>query len=158
MAFELADGYDYVLSAPLDTSFSCENLPYGYYADDANGCEVFHVCLPIADEIGALAETAHFSFFCPNLTVFSQESLTCADKEYAFPCDQARTLYELSNADFGIIPDERERSQPQRAEAPVQRSVAPVQPVAVEEPVVAVEDPVVEEPVVEDAEVEVEGV
>ncbi|KAG7161528.1 hypothetical protein Hamer_G025751 [Homarus americanus] len=37
-------------------------------------------------------------------TVFSQESLT--PPQEAFPCDQAETLYDLSNADFGKIPEE----------------------------------------------------
>ncbi|XP_018023120.1 U-scoloptoxin(01)-Cw1a-like [Hyalella azteca] len=107
MAYELSAGYDTVLSAPLQTTFSCDDLPYGYYADTDNNCEVFHVCLPIADEIGALVETAHFSFICGNETVFSQDSLTCTYRDEAFPCDQARTLYDLSNAEFGRIPEKK---------------------------------------------------
>jgi len=64
------------------------------------------VCLPVADEIGALVETAHFSFLCGNVTTFSQESLTCVHDEEAFPCAESRNLYELSNADFGRVPEE----------------------------------------------------
>ena len=30
----------------IDTSFSCVDLPYGFYADQANDCRVFHVCNP----------------------------------------------------------------------------------------------------------------
>ncbi|XP_068201756.1 U-scoloptoxin(01)-Cw1a-like [Palaemon carinicauda] len=106
MAYQLPADFETILSAPLQTTFSCDNLPYGYYADTDNDCQVFHVCLPIADEIGALVETAHFTFVCGNQTIFSQESLTCASPEDAFPCSEARTLYELSNADFGRIPDD----------------------------------------------------
>ena len=40
LPFEFGDGVDTLLSAPLDTSFSCEGRPYGYYADTANGCQV----------------------------------------------------------------------------------------------------------------------
>lgn len=51
-----------------------------------------------------MVEEAQFSFICGNQTVFSQESLTCATPEAAFPCDQAESLYDFSNADFGKIP------------------------------------------------------
>ncbi|KAK7084001.1 hypothetical protein SK128_025754, partial [Halocaridina rubra] len=106
MAYQLPADFEFIMSAPLQTTFTCEDLPYGYYADVDNNCELFHVCLPIADDIGALVETAHFTFVCGNQTVFSQESLTCAHQEEAFPCSEARTLFELSNADFGRIPDD----------------------------------------------------
>lgn len=106
MRYELSDGYDFILSAPLDTSFSCEGLPYGYYADEANNCEIFHVCLPIPDEIGALVETAHFSFFCGNDTVFDQSTLTCNHRGDALPCSEARSFYDLSNSEFGRVADQ----------------------------------------------------
>ncbi|KAA0202399.1 hypothetical protein HAZT_HAZT011029 [Hyalella azteca] len=79
----------------------------GALVETAHFSYVFHVCLPIADEIGALVETAHFSFICGNETVFSQDSLTCTYRDEAFPCDQARTLYDLSNAEFGRIPEKK---------------------------------------------------
>jgi len=103
MAYQLPADAEFLLSAPLQTTFSCDNLPYGYYADMDNNCQLFHVCFPVADEIGALVETAHFTFVCGNETIFSQESLTCVHSADAFPCDQARTLFELSNQDFGRI-------------------------------------------------------
>ncbi|XP_042855365.1 U-scoloptoxin(01)-Cw1a-like [Penaeus japonicus] len=106
MAYQLPADAEFLLSSPLQTTFSCDSLPYGYYADTDNNCKLFHVCLPVADEIGALVETAHFTFVCGNETTFSQESLTCVHDDDAFPCREARTLYELSNADFGRIPEE----------------------------------------------------
>jgi len=93
------------LSAPLQNSFSCENLNYGYYADTDNNCEVFHVCLPVTDDAGALLQTTQFSFICGNGTVFSQESLTCVHTDDALPCVDARNLYDSSNAQFGVIPE-----------------------------------------------------
>lgn len=27
--------------------YSCEGLPYGYYSDPENSCQVFHICNPI---------------------------------------------------------------------------------------------------------------
>jgi hypothetical protein len=47
---------------------------------------------------------AHFTFVCPNQTVFSQDTLTCSHPDDAYPCNQATTLYDLVNAEFGRIP------------------------------------------------------
>ena len=48
MAYVLPDAAD-TLVVDLKTTFSCDNRPYGYYADVDNDCKVFHVCQPIAD-------------------------------------------------------------------------------------------------------------
>ncbi|KAG7161529.1 U-scoloptoxin(01)-Er1a-like [Homarus americanus] len=106
MAYQASDGYLEILGAEPAQNFDCAGRAYGYYADVATDCRVFHVCLPISDDLGEIVETAQFSFFCGNQTMFSQESLTCAHPQEAFPCDQAETLYDLSNADFGKIPEE----------------------------------------------------
>ncbi|XP_063599619.1 U-scoloptoxin(01)-Cw1a-like [Penaeus indicus] len=105
-AYRFSDGYLDVLGAEPVQNFDCSGRAYGYYADVSSDCRVFHVCLPVADDLGELLETAQFSFFCGNQTVFSQESLTCAHSEEAFPCDQAETLFDVSNAGFGIIPED----------------------------------------------------
>ena len=34
------------LLGQIDTSFSCIDKPYGYYADQANDCRLFHICYP----------------------------------------------------------------------------------------------------------------
>ena len=106
MAYRFSDGYLDILGAEPVQNFDCVGRPYGYYADVPTDCRVFHVCLPITDEVGELVETHHFSFFCGNQTVFSQESLTCAHPQEAFPCAEAESLYDSSNADFGKIPEE----------------------------------------------------
>ncbi|XP_045612064.1 U-scoloptoxin(01)-Cw1a-like [Procambarus clarkii] len=108
MAYQFSDGYLEVLGAEPARSFECAGRNYGYYADVPTDCRVFHVCLPISDDLGEVVETAQFSFFCGNQTVFSQESLTCSHPLEAFPCEQAETLYDLSNADFGKIPEENQ--------------------------------------------------
>ncbi|KAK7073963.1 hypothetical protein SK128_013278 [Halocaridina rubra] len=105
-AYQFSAGYLDILGAEPSQTFSCEGRPYGYYADVANDCQVFHVCLPLADEIGAVIETAHFSFICGNQTFFNQETLTCSHAEEALPCTEAEGLYERSNADFGRIPND----------------------------------------------------
>lgn len=113
LAGKLAGGFR------ISPGFSCEGRDYGYYADVENNCQLFHVCFPVTDEIGALIETAHFTFACNNLTIFDQQSLTCNFADQAFPCDQATTLYELSNADFFRIPEENILSFPEEGETSV---------------------------------------
>ena len=49
---------------PADLSFSCEGREYGYYADPATNCQVFHICLGDGD--------IKWSFLCPNQTIFNQ--------------------------------------------------------------------------------------
>ncbi|XP_042242994.1 U-scoloptoxin(01)-Cw1a-like [Homarus americanus] len=106
MAYQLSDGFLKILGGNPNTAFSCDNRPYGYYADVANDCRIFHICHPEVDEFtGEVLRQDHFSFYCGNQTIFSQESLTCAHPEEAFPCDQAESLYDISNADFGKIPE-----------------------------------------------------
>jgi len=104
-AYQLPSGVE-LLRSNIITSFSCAGRPYGYFADVANDCALFHVCYPVNDEVGNIIEEAQFTFMCGNQTVFSQESLTCCHPEEAFPCDQSESLYDLSNADFGRIPEE----------------------------------------------------
>ncbi|XP_050686362.1 U-scoloptoxin(01)-Cw1a-like [Eriocheir sinensis] len=105
MAYVFSSGYEDIIGAPSET-FSCEGRGYGYYADMDNACKVFHVCLPIANDEGEAAAMHHFSFFCGNGTVFSQESLTCASETDAFPCQDSASIYDLVNSEFGRIPDQ----------------------------------------------------
>ncbi|XP_045595712.1 U-scoloptoxin(01)-Cw1a [Procambarus clarkii] len=108
MAYVLPDGVEALLKGgTLETTFSCDNRTYGYYSDIDNDCQLFHVCLPISDDAGAVLETAHFTFACANQTVFNQESLTCSHPHEAFPCEESANLYDLSNSEFGDIPESR---------------------------------------------------
>ena len=110
MAYQLPSEAEFILRAgSYQETFTCEGRSYGYYADTDNNCEIFHVCLPIEDDTGAVVETAHFSFLCGNQTVFSQDSLVCASEAEAFPCEEAASLYDASNADFGVVLDEKRR-------------------------------------------------
>jgi hypothetical protein len=101
----LPGGSDDILSAPYDESFSCEGRDYGYYADVANNCEIFHICLPVQDNAGEVVEFAKWSFVCGNGTVFDQENLICNHKEYAFPCEESESLY--GSTEFGVIPERK---------------------------------------------------
>lgn len=86
----------------LVSPFECHERIFGYYADVENDCRAYHVCHPLYTENGALLDVAHFSFMCGMNLVFSQDSLTCSHRNEAFPCDQAPSLYEASNSDFGV--------------------------------------------------------
>ena len=44
---------------------------YGYYADVANECQLFHVCYPVLYPGGG-EEMVKWSFICPNQTIFDQ--------------------------------------------------------------------------------------
>ncbi|XP_071552752.1 U-scoloptoxin(01)-Er1a-like [Panulirus ornatus] len=107
MAYELPDGYLAILGQDPSRAFDCADRAYGYYADPSNGCRIFHVCEPVYDEDGlTVVRVDQYTFLCGNQTIFSQESLTCAHPEDAYPCDQAESLYVSSNADFGKIPED----------------------------------------------------
>merc|ERR1712029_184146 len=100
----LPAGSEDILDSPYSDTFSCVGQGYGYYADVQSGCQVFHICLPIEDNEGAVIETAKWSFFCGNGTVFDQETLTCNFPDNAFPCEESPSLYGA--VEFGKIPDD----------------------------------------------------
>ena len=78
-----------------------QKLYFRYYADIDNNCEIFHICLPIEDDAGAIIETAQWSFVCGNGTIFDQQTLTCNYPTDAFPCEEAAALYGA--VEFGKI-------------------------------------------------------
>ncbi|MFI0982736.1 chitin-binding domain-containing protein [Streptomyces sp. NPDC021093] len=66
----------------LETSFSCNERPYGYYADPETDNQVFHVCLPAQFPDGT-EKTYKWSFICPQETHFDQEASTCTRRDDA---------------------------------------------------------------------------
>lgn len=93
LSYDLPAGADSVLTDPVSTDFSCEERPYGYYADTHNNCQLFHICLPIEDEEGDIISTNQWTFLCGNGTMFDQQTLSCNYAEDAFPCEEAELLY-----------------------------------------------------------------
>ena len=53
---------------------------YGYYADVANECQLFHVCYPVLYPDGQ-QEMIKWSFVCPNQTIFDQ--VTAVTDQYS---------------------------------------------------------------------------
>lgn len=76
-------------SGGIRTSFSCDGLGYGYYADPDNDCKIFHICQSFKMSDGSIYNN-HWSFVCGNQTVFNQVSLSCSHPEDAVPCESAR--------------------------------------------------------------------
>ncbi|GAU92859.1 hypothetical protein RvY_04885 [Ramazzottius varieornatus] len=71
------------------TSFSCNDVGQGYFADVETGCQVFRRC----DLRGVMS-----SFLCTNGTLFNQITLVC-DWWYNVPsCDQAKNYYNYANS------------------------------------------------------------
>jgi len=92
-AYQLPTDADLTLTSRVNPTFTCDGRPYGYYADQGNNCELFHICLPIPDQTGGLAQTLQYSYACPNTTIFDQASLTCNYPEYSVPCSEAASFY-----------------------------------------------------------------
>ncbi|XP_023332376.1 uncharacterized protein LOC111704380 [Eurytemora carolleeae] len=85
--------------------FTCEGRTYGYYADVANECQIFHICYPVQYPDGQ-EEMFKWSFICPNQTVFDQASLVCSFPLDALPCEEAPNFFEgpeSINARFGEV-------------------------------------------------------
>ncbi|XP_076035425.1 uncharacterized protein LOC143021685 [Oratosquilla oratoria] len=90
----------YLLMGQIDSSFSCADRPYGYYADQGNDCRVFHVCNPYLFDDGRV-ETQQYSFMCNEHTVFDQKELTCVEQYAANPCQESYLHYSR-NEEFGL--------------------------------------------------------
>merc|ERR1712142_811477 len=97
LLFELPSNATLILGG-IQFGFDCGDLPYGYYADEANNCAIYHVCLPYIED--DLYVTRHFSFMCGVGTVFDQERLVCDFPESALPCSESG-LFRKSNEYFG---------------------------------------------------------
>jgi len=73
--------------------FTCAERSYGYYADVANDCQLFHICYPVEYPDGQ-TEMFQWSFICPNQTIFDQANLVCSFPLDALPCEEAPNFFE----------------------------------------------------------------
>ncbi|XP_076372823.1 U-scoloptoxin(01)-Er1a-like [Tachypleus tridentatus] len=103
--YDLPDEADSILDgAQINKTFSCTGRMEGYYADTDNGCKIFHRCVP-----NVMSFT---SYICNNETIFDQQELVCNYEMEAFPCDQAESIYDSSNARFTTLPPTTESANP----------------------------------------------
>jgi len=91
-AYNFPDGAELIVGS-IKTSFQCSTG--GYFADQDNDCKVFHIC-QINELPDGKTEIVQDSFFCPNQTVFSQFSMTCATAEEAIPCASSAEFFYLN--------------------------------------------------------------
>ncbi|XP_011694335.1 PREDICTED: uncharacterized protein LOC105453820 [Wasmannia auropunctata] len=93
-------GIDYPAYTTLpQTGFTCEGRSRGYYADEAAGCQVFHVCHDVLVS----------SFLCPIGSTFSQKLLTC-DWWTKVDCTSTRRYLEVNRNSYQIDDDEMIRN------------------------------------------------
>uniref|UniRef100_A0A1B0FUZ8 Putative secreted protein n=1 Tax=Lutzomyia longipalpis TaxID=7200 RepID=A0A1B0FUZ8_LUTLO len=99
------------IRADISDGFSCENRDYGYYADVANDCQIFHVCLPVMFANQRKSRTYQWSFICPEETLFSQDAFTCVRAEdMTIRCEESEKFYDL-NGKFGGMMEGEEMGQ-----------------------------------------------
>ncbi|KAL6263784.1 hypothetical protein P5V15_003867 [Pogonomyrmex californicus] len=92
-------GIDYPAYTTLpQTGFTCEGRSR-YYADEAAGCQVFHVCHDVLVS----------SFLCPIGSTFSQKLLTC-DWWTKVDCASTRRYLEVNRNNYQIDDDEMIRN------------------------------------------------
>ncbi|KYN43304.1 hypothetical protein ALC56_02252, partial [Trachymyrmex septentrionalis] len=93
-------GIDYPAYTTLpQTGFTCEGRSRGYYADEAAGCQVFHVCHDVLVS----------SFLCPIGSTFSQKLLTC-DWWTKVDCSSTKRYLEVNRNSYQIDDDEMIRN------------------------------------------------
>ncbi|XP_050034534.1 uncharacterized protein [Dermacentor andersoni] len=86
------------IEARVETPFSCVGLPYGFYADPAHRCRVFHICNP--QVINGDTVTRSFSYYCPGDKVFDQLHFSCLQPNASSPeaCEEAEFYYSINEA------------------------------------------------------------
>merc|ERR1712212_1312117 len=94
--FVLPSNATAVLSSQINYGFDCSGRQYGFYADPANNCQIFHVCLPVETEEG-LTETNMWSFICGLGSIFDQAQLVCNYLEDSLPCSEAESFYRIND-------------------------------------------------------------
>nr|XP_012221288.1 PREDICTED: uncharacterized protein LOC105671581 [Linepithema humile] len=93
-------GVDYPAYVTLtQTGFTCEGRSRGYYADEAAGCQIFHVCHDVLVS----------SFLCPIGSIFSQKLLTC-DWWNKVDCSSTKRYLEVNRGSYQVDDDEMIRN------------------------------------------------
>jgi hypothetical protein len=78
--------------------FSCYNRRYGYYADIAKKCYMFHLCYPVQEPTTGQLIFQRFSFVCSDNAVFDQQHLVCVDNEtLSYSCSESHKYFIESN-------------------------------------------------------------
>ncbi|KAL1477029.1 hypothetical protein MTO96_036084 [Rhipicephalus appendiculatus] len=89
---------DDAVEARVESPFSCQGRPYGFYADPAHGCRGFHICNP--QMIDGKMDARIYSYYCPGDWVFDQLRFACTPPNATRPeaCEEAERLYVINEA------------------------------------------------------------
>ena len=83
---------------PKTSTFSCLNRQYGYHADLATKCSVFHLCYPVVAPLFGEVTVQQLTFVCPNGSVFDQQEHVCAEVDpLRQSCSESHNYYTESN-------------------------------------------------------------
>jgi len=89
---------DDVNSTANASQFSCYHRRYGYYADVAKNCLMFHLCYPVQEPTTQEILFQRFSFVCSDNAIFDQQHLVCVDNEtLTVTCEDAPSYFDSSN-------------------------------------------------------------
>ena len=81
-----------------ESVFSCFNRRYGYYADIAKKCYMFHLCYPVQEPATGQILFQRFSFVCSDNAVFDQQHLVCVDNgTLSYACQESNKYFIESN-------------------------------------------------------------
>jgi len=79
-------------------NFSCYERRYGYYADTARHCTLFHLCYPVKEPNTGDIVYQRFSFACSDHSIFDQQHLLCLEQSAVVtPCEQSDKYFDASN-------------------------------------------------------------
>jgi len=106
------------------SAFSCFNRRYGYYADIAKKCLMFHLCYPVQEPMTGQLIFQRFSFVCSDNAVFDQQHLVCVDNEtLSYPCSDSHKYFIESNNK--LIESMQQNAQQTYAQHPPQHQQYP---------------------------------
>jgi hypothetical protein len=85
-------------STEANGNFSCYGRRYGYYADVARQCQLFHLCYPVKEPSNTDIAYQRFSFACSEQSQFDQQHLLCLEpSSVVTPCEQSSDHFEAAN-------------------------------------------------------------
>lgn len=80
------------------SQFSCYHRRYGYYADVAKNCLMFHLCYPVQEPTSQQILFQRFTFVCSDNAIFDQQHLVCVDNEtLSTRCEDSSDYFGPSN-------------------------------------------------------------
>merc|ERR1712002_440553 len=98
--WQLVSNYSqWLWDGEINYGFTCDDKPFGYYADIANHCQIFHICYPEVNADG-VEEMRWWSFLCGPGTQFDQGNLVCnypnGNRTHGY-CSRSDRIYDVND-------------------------------------------------------------